>query len=114
MHLLFLLAHAFLSLSFSDMFVITFGTRLPTLALMEVITIITFWCVQEMTLRLFMVVLPAVLAMLLHTQGRTVTGSVSYAISKGGTQLAPLLCSLGFLSFEGFCKFPFLFDESDE
>jgi hypothetical protein len=42
------------------------------------------------------------------------TGSISYGISKGGTQLVPLLRGLSFLSFRGFCKFPFLFDESNE
>ena len=85
MRLLFLFARPFLFLSFPGALVIPFGARLPTLAPMEAIAIIAFWCVEETTLRRLMVILPAVLAMFLCTRGRTASGSVSYAVSKGAT-----------------------------
>ena len=114
MRLLFLFARPFLFLSFPGVLVIPFGARLPTLAPMEAIAIIAFWCVEEMTLRRLMVILPTMLAMFLRTQGRTASGSVSYAVSKGATRLIPLLHSLGFLFLQRFAKFPFLFNQTYE
>ena len=61
-----------------------------------------------------MVILPAVLAMFLCTRERTTSGSISYVVSKGATQLIPLLRSLGFLFLQRFAKFPFLFNQTYE